>query len=142
MKETILANVISTPNLVNFLYFMIITIFISIFDNDNFIFKSLMVSSFILDSAEWRSKRGYFDVRYGQDAYLECEISGTFIGFFNPKNEKINVVAGGRYKISGPTDNIKVLEISKVTEDDYGTYYCKDSTSNSTANLDIGGMCR
>lgn len=91
--------------------------------------------------AKWKSKGGFFGVRYGQDAFLECTVTGTFDGFYNQSKVKIEAPGGSRYKIVNSNDGTgKLLEILKVNEADYGVYVCKDSVSSDDATLEISGM--
>ena len=67
---------------------------------------------------------------------MECKITGDFVGFFDPKGNKM--VTAGKVKIYDRS-GIKILHIAKVTEIDAGKYSCNGSDSSDTVPLIIPG---
>lgn len=69
---------------------------------------------------------------------MECDIgAANFVGFYKKNNVKIE--ENDRIKIS-KENSLMTLDISRVTEADFGNYICKDSNNGSaTVTLEILG---
>jgi len=76
-----------------------------------------------------------YSIQYQQTAVMECQVDlATFEGFYY-NGTLIEEVADRILFVEEP--NLKILEIFKINETDYGTYICKDGGGSSEATLEI-----
>ena len=93
---------------------------------------------FYLDGAKFTTRLPFYAVNYKAEIQMDCEITGTFDGFYNAKGTKL--ASSGRIQIKAVA-NTRTLVINTVTEDDAGTYTCKDGGAEAKTDLEIRGNC-